>query len=216
MNLLDLFKNKKKIKLPDRDINEIKQLSKILFIDDKSFPVIDILKDASWVNTKRIKDAESLDQMEIKEAHILFVDIQGIGKKLKFKDEGLGLVIALKEKYPNKKVIVYSAEDQGQVQAFHKGIDIADNRLSKLADPYQFQVLVEKYSKEAFSLSECVERIKDLIKKEFGSLKSSEEIIIQLNRIYKEKNYTIENISKVFNLQNAANVASIIQLFLKP
>ena len=216
MNLLDLFKNKKKIKLPDRDINEIKQLSKILFIDDKSFPVIDILKDASWVNTKRIKDAESLDQMEIKEAHILFVDIQGIGKKLKFKDEGLGLVIALKEKYPNKKVIVYSAEDQGQVQAFHKGIDIADNRLSKLADPYQFQVLVEKYSKEAFSLSECVERIKDLIKKEFGSLKSSEEIIIKLNRIYKEKNYTIENISKVFNLQNAANVASIIQLFLKP
>ena len=99
----DIFKSRRKLKLPDRDLNEIKQLSKILFIDDKTFPVVDILKDASWVNTKRIKDAESLDQMEIKEAHILFVDIQGIGKKLKFKDEGLGLVIALKEKYPNKK-----------------------------------------------------------------------------------------------------------------
>lgn len=208
--------NKEKIKLPDRDLGEIKQLAKILFIDDKSFPVVDILKDSFWVNTKRIRDAESLDQMEIKEAHILFVDIQGIGKKLKFKDEGLGLVIALKEKYPNKKVIVYSAEDQGQVQAFHKGIDIADNRLSKLADPYQFQVLVEKYAKEAFSLSECVERLKHVIMKEFGTNKTSDEIINKLNRIYLDKNYSIENVNKVFNLQNAANVASIIQLFLKP
>lgn len=212
----DIFKSRRKLKLPDRDLNEIKQLSKILFIDDKTFPVVDILKDASWVNTKRIKDAESLDQMEIKEAHILFVDIQGIGKKLKFKDEGLGLVIALKEKYPNKKVIVYSAEDQGHVQAFHKGIDIADNRLSKLADPYQFQVLVEKYSKEAFSLSECVERIKEVIMKEFGTSRSSDDIVAKLDKIYVEKNYSLENISKVFNLQNAANVASIIQLFLKP
>ncbi len=211
-----LFKNTEKIKLPDRDLGEIKQLSKILFIDDKSFPVVDILKDSSWINTKRIRDAESLDQMEIKEAHILFVDIQGIGKKLKFKDEGLGLVIALKEKYPNKKVIVYSAEDQGQVQAFHKGIDIADNRLSKLADPYQFQVLVEKYSKEAFSLSECVERLKNVIMKEFGTSKTSDEIINRLNRIYLDKNFSVENVSKVFNLQNAANVASIVQLFLKP
>ena len=210
-----LIRNKRKIKLPDRDINEIKQISKILFIDDKSFPVVDILKESSWVNTKRIKDAESLDQMEIREAHILFVDIQGIGKKLKFKDEGLGLVIALKEKYPNKKVIVYSAEDQGQVQAFHKGIDIADNRLSKLADPYQFQVLVEKYSKEAFSLSECVERIKHEILKEFGTNKTSDEIIDKLTKIYSGKNYSLENVSKIFNLQNAANIASIIQIFLK-
>lgn len=214
--LFGLIKNKREIKLPDRDINEIKQLSKILFIDDKSFPVVDILKNSFWINTKRIKDAESLDQIEIKEAHILFVDIQGIGKKLKFKDEGLGLVIALKEKYPNKKVIVYSGEDQGQVQAFHKGIDIADNRLSKLADPYQFQVLVEKYSKEAFSLSECIERIKHEILKEFGTNKTSDEIITKLNKIYIEKNYSLENVSKIFNLQNAANIASIIQIFLKP
>jgi hypothetical protein len=214
--MFNLFRNNRKIKLPDRDLNEIKQLSKILFIDDKAFPVVDILKDSFWVNTKRIKDADSLDQIEIKEAHILFVDIQGIGKKLKFRDEGLGLVIALKEKYPNKKIIVYSAEDQGQVQAFHKGIDIADNRLSKLADPYQFQVLVEKYSKEAFSLSECVERIKQVIMNEFGTNKTSDEIINKLNKIYSDKNYSLENVSKIFNLQNAANVASIIQIFLKP
>lgn len=75
-------------KLQERSIDEIKSICKILFIDDKAFPLIDILKTAGWACTKRIKDAESLDQTEIKEAHILIVDIQGVGKKLKFKDEG--------------------------------------------------------------------------------------------------------------------------------
>ncbi len=210
------FLRKPKLKLPDRELSEIKQLAKILFIDDKKFPVIDILKDAGWLNTSRIRDAESLDQIEIREAHILFIDIQGIGKKLKFKDEGLGLVIALKEKHPTKKVIVYSAEDQGHVEAFHKGIDVADNRLSKLADPYQFQILVEKYSKEAFSLKECIERIKTTILAEFGDSFKSDEIIHRLNKIYKHKDYSTEQVSRIFNLSNASSVATIIQLFLNP
>lgn len=213
--MISIFRTKK-LKLPDRQLSEIKQLAKILFIDDRSFPVVDILKDAGWINTSRIRDAESLDQTEICEAHILFVDIQGIGKKLKFKDEGLGLVIALKEKYPNKKVIVYSAEDQGQVGAFHHGIDVADNRLSKLADPYQFQVLVEKYANEAFSLTECIDRIKENIIREFGTSVNTDEITSKLNKIYAGKDYSLKKISRVFNLSNASSIASIIQLFLKP
>jgi len=204
---------KRKIVLKERDLNEIKNVCKILFIDDKIFPVVDILKNAGWHNTQRIKDAESIDQVEIKEAHILFVDIQGVGKKLKFKDEGLGLIIALKEKYPNKKVIVYSAEDQGKIQAFHVGIDKADKRLSKNADPYQFQTVVENYAKEAFSLTECIERIQRQILKEFGYSLESEKILKHLNTIYLKKDFSIKNIATVFNLQNAASLAGIIQLF---
>lgn len=98
------------------------------------------------------------------------MDIQGVGKKLHFQDEGLGLTIALKEKYPNKKIIVYSSEDQGRVQAFHKGIDIADARLSKSADPYQFQSIVERFSKDILSLDSCVERTKKLYTMSLGKL----------------------------------------------
>jgi len=199
--------------LPERDIDDIKGICKIIFIDDKAFPVMDILKNAGWMNTRRITDVTSLDQSEIREAHILFVDIQGVGKKLKFQDEGLGLIIALKKKYPTKKIIAYSAEDQGHVEAFHQGINVADSRLSKNADPYEFQFLIERLSKEAFSLNECVERIKQEILRQYGRSFNADQIIQHLNKIHAQKDYSIENISKTFNVNNAGSLASIIQLF---
>jgi len=171
-----------------------------LFIDDKNFPVIDIIKNAGWSRAKRIKDVENLEQMDVKEAHIIFCDIQGIGKKLMFKDEGLGLVIALKQKYPTKKVIVYSAEDQGRVEAFHKGLDVADGRLSKLTEPYQFLLLVEKYANEAFSLSECIERIKNTILKEFGTSVDTSGIYTQLSKLYKKNHFSESYIAKIYSV----------------
>lgn len=66
----------------------MKQISRLLFIDDKKFAVVDILIRAGWLNTQSIKDVESLDQTEIKDAHIIFVDIQGVGKNYTFKMKG--------------------------------------------------------------------------------------------------------------------------------
>lgn len=207
------FWRKKNEPLKERSLDEIRGLCKILFIDDKIFPVVEILKAEGWTKTSRIKDVVSLEQMEVKEAHILIVDIQGVGKKLKFKDEGLGLIIALKDKYPDKKVIVYSAEDQGKIQAFHPGIDAADKRLSKHADPYQFSVAVEGYAREAFSLAECVKRIQVQLAKEFGYNAETEKIIKNMNKLYSKSDYSIQAIAKVFNIQNGASLANIIQLF---
>lgn len=207
------FWKTKKPKLEERTPDQIKSICKILFIDDKTFPLVEIIKNEGWKNTTRIKDVDSLEQIEIREAHILVVDIQGVGKRLQFKDEGLGLIIALKEKYPHKKVIVYSAEDQGKIQAFHPGIDKADKRLSKNNEPYLFLVAVENFAKEIFSLAECVKRIQDQILKEFGYSIESEKIINNLNTIYLKKDYTNNNVSRIFNLQNASNISSIIQLF---
>lgn len=213
MGLFDLFR-KKKEKLEEKSIDQIKGICKILFIDDKAFPLVDILKNEGWKNTTRIKDVDALEQVEIKEAHILVVDIQGVGKKMKFKDEGLGLIIALKTKYPQKKVIVYSAEDQGKVQAFHPGIDKADKRISKNDDPYNFQVAIENFSLEIFSLNECVKRIQNLIMKEFGNSMETEKVIDNLNKLYLKKDYSEANIKRVFNLSNASNLSTIIQFFL--
>ena len=193
--MMNIFKKKKK--LPERNLDNMKQISRLLFIDDKKFAVVDILIRAGWLNTQSIKDVESLDQTEIK-------------------DEGLGLTIALKEKYPNKKIIVYSSEDQGRVQAFHKGIDIADARLSKSADPYQFQSIVERFSKDILSLDSCVERIQKTIYNEFGQTMQTEEIIEKITKIYNQDDFSIKNVSKIFNLSNAGSVASIVQFFIAP
>lgn len=201
--------------IPERSLDDIKNICKIVFIDDRAFPILDILKRSNWRNVTRLSDVTSLSQTEIIEGHILFVDIQGVGKKLKLEDEGLGLIVALKTKYPHKRVIAYSSEDQGQVQAFHEGINIADSRLSKNAATYQFEFLVEKYAKEAFSINECTNRIKDILIKELGNSPETNEIINKLKRINAKNNFSPNQIGKYFNLQNASNLAAIIQIFLK-
>lgn len=212
--MFNIFKSKSK-PLPERDLDEIKNICKIVFIDDRAFPIIDILKKSNWKNVTRLNDVSSLSQTEVAEGHILFVDIQGVGKKLKLKDEGLGLIVALKQKYPNKRVIAYSGEDEGQVQAFHEGINVADSRLSKNAATYQFEFLVEKYAKEAFSMNECLERIKAQLIKELGNSPETNEIANRLSKINAKRDFSVATVSKYFNIQNAGNLASIIQLFFK-
>lgn len=214
MGFIKLFGKQKK-KIPERSLDEIKNICKILFIDDKSFPIIDMLKGNGWRNIQKVTDINGTDQQEVREAHILFIDIQGVGKKMKLTDEGLGLTVAIKKKYPNKKVIVYSAEDQGHVQAFHEGFELADSQLSKNAKSYEFQFRLEKFAKEIFSLNECVERIKQELIKELGYTSSTDIIINNLEKIYNEKSISTHSIAKIFNLSNAGNLAQIIQLFLQ-
>ena len=205
---------KKRAQLPNRTLDEIKTVCNILFIDDRKFPVVDILNDAGWTNTRRIKDLDSLDQKEIMEAHIIFSDIQGVGKKLQFREEGLGLAKAIKQKYPTKKLIVYSAEEQSKIEAFHPVLELADNRISKNSDPYQFQVIVERYAKESFSFNECIERIQKQIQRETGYSINSDEVVKSLIKIQSSKNFSNSNVAKIFNMQNAAAIANIIQLFI--
>ena len=61
-----------------------------------------------------------------------------------FNDEGLGLALAIKDKYPEKKVIIYSAETNGD--RFHEALRKADSFLPKNADPYEFQRIVEEFT----------------------------------------------------------------------
>lgn len=122
---------------------DVKNQKRILFVDDDiSFKVVKILKRSGWVNTKIIRDIRSLDDIDVKEADLFFIDIQGVGKSLEFPDEGLGLARALKQKYPNKKLVIYSAEAEGD--RFHSAFRLADDQLKKTADPYEFQRVVEQ------------------------------------------------------------------------
>jgi hypothetical protein len=119
----------------------------ILFIDDDvRFKVVSILQTAGWKHTAIVKDIVSLGEDSVKRSSILFVDINGVGKKLGFKDEGLGLAFALKTRYPEKKVIIYSADTKAE--RFHDAWKQADTYLAKNADPYEFQQIVEEYATE--------------------------------------------------------------------
>ena len=136
----------------DAQIEAMKPRTQILFIDDdKNFNVVRILKDSGWKNTKTVVDIKSLDIPIVKETDIYFVDINGVGKLLNLEFGGLDLALMLKQKYPTKKVVIYSANKNSN--SFHRAWEICDFKLEKNALPYQFQNIVEQYSLELFSLN---------------------------------------------------------------
>lgn len=117
----------------------------ILFIDDEKFKTVDNLKSAGYINTKTIKDVTNLDCSDVKNANVIFVDINGVGEKLFPTDKGLGLAEALKRKYPQKYIVIYSAQEHGD--RFHKALKLVDYTLSKNAEPYEFINIIENCMK---------------------------------------------------------------------
>lgn len=115
----------------------------ILFVDNEKFKIIDNLKKAGYVNTKLVRDITNLDCPDVTNSHIIFVDINGVGKTLFPSDEGLGLAEALKKRYSNKFIVIYSAQVHGD--RFHKALKTVDDTLSKNAEPYEFINLIDNF-----------------------------------------------------------------------
>ncbi len=113
----------------------------ILFIDDEEFPVVkNLSKQLNW-NAKRISDLTDLHDKEIVRSQIIFVDYEGVGNILSPKEKGLGIVKALKETYgESKRVILYSGHSTFPVDA---KLELADNRLTKNSDLYEFIRIIE-------------------------------------------------------------------------
>lgn len=125
-----------------------KDLAVILFIDDEKFNMVNILKKAGWKNTSSKKDIIDMDDSDVSKSDIIFVDINGVGKNL-FESQGIGLASALKDKYPTKKIVIYSAETMGD--RFDKALRKVDECLAKNAEPYEFISLVETFAAELYN-----------------------------------------------------------------
>lgn len=210
-------RNQNKI-IPARSMDDLKRITKILFIDDQNFNYITALKEKDgWQNISRIADPTSISQTELREAHIIFVDIQGVGKKMGFEDEGLGLVQAIREHYPEKKIIMYSAENKGRIDGLHPAGNLVDFRLRKTASRYEFENAIERFAKEAFCLDNCVAHIRTVFQRELGISKTDEEIKSVIQMLYDNGKFRdTSSIAKAFSLTNIGSVASIIQLLLLP
>lgn len=146
----NVVENKSKDESANREakIESLKSKVKILFIDDDTkFNIVKILKESKWKHTKSVVDIKSLDIPVVKDADIFFVDVNGVGKLLNCEHEGLDLALMLKQKYPNKRIVIYSANKNNN---FHPAWDQCDFKLEKNALIYQFQSLVEQYSLELY------------------------------------------------------------------
>lgn len=83
----------------------MKAQTHILFIDDdKKFKIVTILKRAGWLNTCFLPNPDVIDTNaeKIRNSHIIFVDVKGVGKTM-YEDKGLGLVVDLKKNILKRK-----------------------------------------------------------------------------------------------------------------
>lgn len=210
-----MFWNRKKRIFPNRTIEQLKNTVNILFVDNEVFNLTTELKEKEgWRRLSVVPDISSLSQKELIDAHILCIDIQGVGKELGFNDEGLGLIVAIHEKYPEKKIIMYSAEAQGLIDAFHPAEGIVDERLRKSANRYQFETTIERLAQEAFCLDSCALTIKRVFSRELNVELSQEEIKTAIEKLYSTGKFDNNSICKAFNLNNVGSVASIISLLM--
>lgn len=119
--------------------------TKILFVDDDAtFKIIDILKDARWKNTSIVDDIKDIDSLEVRNTDIFFIDIKGVALWLSEKQQGLALAEAIKDKYPNKKVVIYSSDSKGD--RANPALQKVDWFLPKYAEPMYFFNLLEKFN----------------------------------------------------------------------
>lgn len=211
--MFSLFTKRKKF--PTRTLEQLKNSVEILFIDNEAFNLTDDLKEKEgWKRIKRIADIESLSQPELKDAHILCVDIQGVGKELGLAGEGLDLIVAIHEQYPEKKIIMYSAEAQGPVDAFHPAEGCVDARLKKSANRYQFETELERLAQEAFCLDNCAIHLRRVFHRELGIDLTIDEIKDGIVKLYLKGKSDNQSICKVFNIDRVGSIASIISLLI--
>ncbi len=139
----------KKRKYQKMDSQYIKESAHILFIDDQSFEKVERIREAGWM-VERVKDIKSLDDDRIRRSHVIFVDYKGVGKFLSPQDEGVGLITALKNKYPSKRIVLYSAHTEFSLgdEIKHK---VADDILPKNADTYVYIEKIEENARIALS-----------------------------------------------------------------
>lgn len=200
------------IYLPKRVPRELKKYCRILFIDDdRDFKTIDIIRKDGWTHTSHIFDIEDLDAEVLRLAHIICLDIQGVGKALRFSKEGLGLLRVLKETYPYTAIIAYSAQSKGSIDVFDEDINKADKRLSKTTDPYQFILTLKNLAKNVLSYENCSLKIKEVLEKENDICKSEDEIKRMLNRLIGGEHYS--NVIKELNIPNNPSVLQIIESY---
>ena len=170
------------VKLKRIPFSELKKRIEILIIDDEEFPYLDTLKKHEYNITQK---TDISDLRDVEAYKIILCDIRGVGKFLASEFGGAYLIKQLKEKYPEKTIIAYTASNyDAKFQQFlnyandtvSKGdfaledwTSLLDRLLNELSDP---QIMWEKARK---ALTEARVSTLDIAKYESDYVKAIEK-----------------------------------------
>ena len=195
-------------------ITQIKEKTRILFIDDQSRDdIIDYLKEEGWT-AHLLKDTEfkAIDNSEIKDHHIICVDIKGVGIALKKEKEGLDIAVSIKKNYPHKKVILYSSQATHDI--FHEANDLIDKRIYKSSGDFEvFKDAIEVLGKEIFNWENMVLFSYNKYKEYFPADVTIEKYKKIIQKLVATGSINVHTISKKLSI--AANIAQILHFMLQ-
>ncbi len=105
---MGLFSGKTEATLPvGLSQTHVRKVLRVLFIDDEESNKAEALRQQGY-NVFHRNDVTDISELERQEYHLIFCDIQGVGKEVS-DDEGAGLIRLIKEKLRYPVVIAYSA-----------------------------------------------------------------------------------------------------------
>ena len=138
-------------------IHDLRKKTDVLVIDDEGFEPKEFLEG----NNYRLTSKTDIDNVkDVSEYPIILCDIRGIGKKISSSFEGAFLIKEIKENYPEKIVIAYTASQYDpsynvylqranivlpKSMPTEEWLDILDKYIFQTADPvYQWKVLRDR------------------------------------------------------------------------
>ena len=203
--------------LKEKSLSTIKKLTEILVIDDKEFVFLEALRKHE-LSIQQKYDLTHLS--DASEYDIILCDIRGVGKFLESDYEGANLIKALKNKYPNKIILAYTANEYDA--SFQKYLDYADGIAPKGAYGLEDWVsLLEE------TLNDCADPVKQWERTRKLLLKANVSTIdvakYESQYVKAIKNGSFESFKKLYGKKKRAGdnimidlISSVIAKLLKP
>lgn len=140
-------------------LEEIQKRINILIIDNDEESLQNLKKTLkkNW-KVQSIKDLSNYESKKLKNSQIVCIDIHDVGQTLGY-ENGVQLLEGIAKKYPNKKLILYSAVSSFD-NLFEKALTFADKSVSKNNQP-EFLAAVECSAKDLFTEEKCISFLLD-------------------------------------------------------
>lgn len=208
------FRLKNKSIFKPIDEAQLKARTRILFIDDSRPDVIESLSNEGW-RIKHIYDLDRLDNTELIDSHIVCIDIKGVGVQLGFKHEGLDVVKAIKEQYPNKRIILYSSIASHDI--FHEALRYVDKRVYKDGQAYPFLKAIRDIAKQLFDWDEMITDIYNKYRTNFSVDITRDEFSKKMRKAICGNSFDLKTIVKItgVSLSVASEIVSLGSVFFK-
>lgn len=141
-------------------LQKLKKNVQILVIDDDEFTYLNSLQNNDYCIKQR-NDIASLG--DVSEYDIILCDVRGVGKFLNSEFEGAYLAKQIKEKYPNKIVVSYTASNYDA--NFQKFLNRSDSIIPKGTSLEDWDSLLLKFIKDYANPVKQWEKTRDALLK---------------------------------------------------